>query len=165
MKLEKLSAMAELVSSVAIVVTLGYLAIQTQQNTTAIQANVRQAMLADERELLFKQMDYPFVSPTNGYDGRELTREEQVQLDSWTLAFLRVRENQWLQFQNGVIDEATWDTYRFAIPYVLTTENGRSLWEARSVRGEFDDGFIRNVDELLAESPVQAISGARAVRQ
>jgi len=155
-KLEKWSAVAEIVSSVAILLTLGYLAIQTSQNTQAIQASIRQAMLTDEREMLFKQMDYPFVSPINGYVGRELTREEQVQLDTWTLAFLRVRENQWLQYHNGVIDEATWNTYRYAIQVILSTEYGASFWELRSGRGEFDGGFVRDVNELLANSPFTA---------
>jgi hypothetical protein len=35
MKLDKIAAVAEIISSVAIVVTLGYLAIQTRQNTEA----------------------------------------------------------------------------------------------------------------------------------
>ena len=59
----KWSAVAEIVSSIAILVTLGYLAIQTSQNT---QACIRQSMLTDEREMLFKQMDYPFVSRLTG---------------------------------------------------------------------------------------------------
>lgn len=155
MKLEKWSAVAEIVSSVAILLTLAYLAIQTSQNTQAIQASIRQAMLADERELLFKVMDYPFVSPF-GYVGRELTIDEQAQLETWNLMFMRNRENQWLQYQNGVIDAATWNTYRSAIPVILATEYGASSWERRSGRGEFDSGFVRNVNELLANPPVAA---------
>ena len=60
-KLEKLSALAELVSAIAILVTLGYLAIQTQQNTAAIQASVRQAMLSDDMELIHQLIDYPML--------------------------------------------------------------------------------------------------------
>ena len=58
------SAIAELVSSIAILATLAYLAIQTQQNTQALQASVRQSMLTEDRELLYKQMDYPFMDWT-----------------------------------------------------------------------------------------------------
>jgi hypothetical protein len=38
--------------------------IQTQQNTQAIQTTARQAMLAENRELLFKQMVYAFFDST-----------------------------------------------------------------------------------------------------
>ena len=61
MKIEKLSAIAELISSVAVVVTLVYLAVHTQQNTTAIQASIRQAMLTDDRELFLSQIEFPIV--------------------------------------------------------------------------------------------------------
>jgi len=50
----------------------------------SVRRDFRQAILTDEREMLFKQMDYPFVSPVDRYVGMELTREEKVQLDSWT---------------------------------------------------------------------------------
>jgi len=150
MKLEKLSALAELVSSVAIVLTLGYLAVQTRQNTLAIQATVRQAMLTEDRELLFKQMEYPFVSLR--YPTEELTVEQQIQLDSWTLVFFRARENHWLQYQNGVIDEATWVAYRQPLYNLLAREYYRALWREYSERGDFDLGFVEQVNEFLRES-------------
>lgn len=150
MKLEKLSALAELVSSVAIVLTLGYLAVQTRQNTLAIQATVRQAMLTEDRELLFKQMEYPFVSLR--YPTEELTVEQQIQLDSWTLVFFRARENHWLQYQNGVIDEATWVAYRQPLYNLLAREYYRALWREYSERGDFDLGFVEQVNGFLRES-------------
>lgn len=64
-------------------------------------------MLVEDRELLFRQMEFPFVA-AGEYNERELTRDEKVQLISFLVAMVRVRENQWLQYQNGVIDEATW---------------------------------------------------------
>lgn len=154
MKLEKLSALAELVSAVAIVVTLGYLAIQTRQNTAAVQAAVRQSMLIEDRELLFKQMEFPFVA-AGEYNERELTREEQVQLISFLVAMVRVRENQWLQYQNGVIDEATWATYRVPLEIILSQPFSREWWQVRSKAGEFTEGFVNDVNDLLADMPIQ----------
>ena len=48
----KWSAIAEVLSSVAIVATLLYLVIQTQQNAAAIQASSRQTMLMADWEVL-----------------------------------------------------------------------------------------------------------------
>ena len=150
MNVEKLSAIAELISSVAVVVTLGYLAIQTQQNTTAIQASVRQAMLTDDREMLLNQIEFPVV--VTGRTGSEdLTDEELVQVAASLVAFVRVKENQWLQYQNGVIDEETWSTYKAPIPLVLSTDFCRSWWRNRSGRGEFDEGFVTMVNATLGE--------------
>jgi len=154
MRLEKLSAMAELVSAIAIVVTLGYLAIQTQQNTTAVQAEVRQSMLANDLELLFRQMEYPHVA-SGEYAARDLTSDEEVQLISWLTVFVRVRENQWLQYKNGVIDEKSWATYRSPIRNVLSQEFSRHFWEVRSAAGEFDSGFVDDINSLLANTPIR----------
>ena len=149
MKLEKLAAIAEIVSSVAIVMTLGYLAIQTQQNAAAIRATIRQGMLSEETQLLLSQLPYPFINSTT-LDERELTPDQRIQVRTWTTAFLRVRENHWLQFQAGVIDEATWRAYRLPIRIVLGTRVGQEEWEFRKDRGEFAQGFVDDVNGFLA---------------
>jgi hypothetical protein len=153
----KWSSIAEILSAAAILVTLAYLAvqtrylaIQTEQNTAAIQATVRQAMLNDDRELLFQQMAYPATYLAR-FDDSELSDETLIQLAQYLVATIRVRENQWLQYQNGVIDERTWLTYREAIPIVFPTGFERAWWRNRSAAGEFDAGFVEMVNALLEE--------------
>ncbi len=160
MKLEKLSALAELVSAIAIVVTLGYLAIQTQQNTAAIQASVRQAMLANDVELIRQQLDYPELVTGRAGDA-DLSNEDLVRLTANLLAVVRSRENQWLQYQNGVIDERSWRTYQMAIPAKLSTDFMRSWWRNRTAREEFDEGFVATVDKLLDENPPRPAQSIR----
>ena len=68
-----------------------YLATQTEQNTAAVQASVRQAILYREnRESLYKIIEYPFL-------GRacNLTEEQKTQTRAYLAAFLRMRENYW----------------------------------------------------------------------
>ena len=132
---------------------LGYLAVQTQQNTAAIQASVRQSMIADDRELLFQQMEFPHVAP--GEYNRELTAEEEVQLISWLIAFIRVRESHWLQYQNGVVDEATWATYRAPLAIILSQPLSRLYWDTQSKAGQFDPGFVADIDSFRADTQVQ----------
>ena len=149
MKLEKISAIAEIVSSVAIVLTLVYLTVQTQQNTSALQASVRQGMLAEETQLILSQLDYPYLNAMN-LDNQELDPNQRLQARTWITAFLRVRENHWLQYQAGVIDATTWQAYRLPIRIVLTTNIGREEWGLRRNRGEFAQGFVDDVDQFLA---------------
>ncbi|MGD8809227.1 MAG: hypothetical protein PVG24_06460 [Gammaproteobacteria bacterium] len=58
-----IGAITQIVGMIAVVVTLVYLAIQTKQNTSATQAAVRQAMLTEDRELLMRHLDFPYLSP------------------------------------------------------------------------------------------------------
>ena len=54
MKIEKLAALAEIIAAFAIVLTLGYLAIQTSQNTAATNSSARQASLDAELSLFYQ---------------------------------------------------------------------------------------------------------------
>ena len=130
-------------------VTLGYLAVETRQNTLAIQATVRHSMLAEDRELLFKQMDYAALFTMETGD---MSPEEMRQATSWGTTFLRTREYYWLQYQAGVIDERTWLSYRGPVLRILG-EGGfefvRLYWQRYS-QDDFDPGFVEHVEELLA---------------
>ena len=154
MSLTKISALAEIVSSVAILVTLVYLAIEMRQNTVATQGVIRQEMLADDRELILTAIEFPITQSGRFHDLSELSDDEIVQLGSFLIAFTRSRESQWLQYQNGVIDETTWYGYREALKTVLSSELTRSWWLNRISRGEYDQGFVDNVNELLADAPI-----------
>ena len=151
----KWSAIAEILGAVGILITLAYLAlqtrylaVQTEQNTAAIQASVRQAMVSEDRESLYKIIEYPFLNrPCN------LTPEQTEQTRAYLMAFLRIRENHWVQYQQGVLDEGTWQVYRKPLSgVVLRWELGRKLWQ--DSRADIDVGFAENVDELLRETPL-----------
>ncbi len=150
----KLSAMSEILSSVAILVTLVYLAIQTQQNADAIQADTRQAILTADQELLMRAMEEPELHLLRYKP--ELTDEEKIRLGAYWIAFIRMRENNWLQYQNGVLDEATWDSYRSSIVTGLANSRARTFWQNVAVSREmFDSEFVSLVNELLADEPVR----------
>ena len=59
MQISRLSAISEIVSSPATLVTLGYLAVETTQNTRAIEATSRQATLARDLEGLYLNVANP----------------------------------------------------------------------------------------------------------
>ena len=149
MNITKVAAWSEIVSSVAILATLAYLAVQTQQNTAAIQAQTRQAVLDADLAVLHMWSTNPQIAL--GLSGRgELNEAEQMAVYFAFGAFMRTRENHWLQYQNGVLDEATWKSYRNAIPFVLSTKRGRDYWA--HAHG-FDDGFMDEVNKLIDGEP------------
>ena len=118
-------------------------------------------MLESDRALLLLQVESPEISIARDTDS-DLSDEDAVRLASYLVATVRVRENQWLQYQNGVIDERTWLTYRTPIVAVFSTERTRSWWQNRSANGEFDQGFVDMVNQLLADNPLQP---ARSLKQ
>ena len=65
MNWEALGTIAEIIGALVVVGTVMYLAIQTRQHTLAVQASVRMAMLSEDRELLFKNIEFPFTAFPN----------------------------------------------------------------------------------------------------
>ncbi len=149
-----LSAIGEILSSGAILVTLIYLAIQTRQNADATQANTRQAILAADQQFLAQITDDPELYSIRAKP--ELTEDEKIRLSALLTTFVRMRENNWLQYQNGVLDEATWESYRGAIVAQLGSPRARIWWQNFAVgTGMFDSEFTALVDDLLKNSPAR----------
>lgn len=152
MKWAKLSAIAEILSSIAIVVTLIYLAIQTQQNTAALQANSRDAVLEADLQHLYRIVDDPAIWLS--YSKEDLTDEEKVRLFHFLGAFIRIRERDWLQYRSGALDEETWSAFQVALIGTLSSMNTRKWWDAVSESGGFDAAFVEHLNSALADQPI-----------
>jgi len=151
MQVSRLSAIAEIVSSVAILVTLVYLAIQTTQNTRALDATSRQATLARDVEALYLTVANPRL--LFNLVNKNMTDEEKAQLSSFLFAFTRLREANYLDWKSGALDDATWESYLSAITGPFTYEQPRKWWAHYRSSG-FDPGFVELVDASLANTPV-----------
>ena len=142
MKFEKLSATAELVSSIAIVVTLIYLAIQSHQTNTMLLGNSRQAMLEADLTYLTLATNYP-EAIANIYPLNSTMRREMSMIS----IMMRTREFAWFQFQNGIMDETTFEAYISNLSLVLAGEVGQEWWDTFS--GVLDPKFLAYVSRRL----------------
>ncbi len=148
----KTSAIAETLSSVAILITLVYLVVEIQQNAEATQAETRQAMLDSDQQYLQLFIDSPeigllFLKP-------DLSDEERIRLSNVLLTLVRMRESNWLQYENGALDSVTWQAYLGSLIGPLSGAQSRAWWENFGVERIFNSEFISLVDELLAAQPL-----------
>ncbi|MGK0259952.1 MAG: hypothetical protein ACI96M_003396 [Candidatus Azotimanducaceae bacterium] len=148
----KASAMAEILSSVAILVTLVYLAIEIQQNTAATQAEVRQSMLEVDQQHLQLFIDDPSLNLL--WYKPELTDEERVRLSYFIITHLRMRESNWLQYEAGVLDRVTWESYKGSLIAIFASPQTRTWWKNFGVQRLFDTRFIAEVDDLIEKGPI-----------
>ena len=150
----ELSVVSEILGSLAIVITLIYLAIQTRQNADATLANTRQELLAADQQLLLQfiqdsELELIRYKP-------ELTEREKARLGWVFVTFTRMRENNWLQYQNGVLDKETWESYRGSIVAMFGNLRGKTWWQNYVVDfGLADPRFASEVSELLASAPTR----------
>jgi hypothetical protein len=148
MTMADLATWSQLLSSLAVLITLVYLAIEVKQNTEALHAQTRQSLLAGGQAELFKLVECPEML-ANFTRLETLTTEAYAQLHSYLLVVMRAREFAWLQYQKGIIDEDQWQT-ELAVIYVnLTTKRTRSWWNKIGCH-VFNPRFAEFVEDTLA---------------
>jgi len=118
---------------VAIVITLIYLAIQTQQNTQALQAAARLDSMNAEVEMLYQFLAYP---PGSILEVTGSTREEYQELMLYSAMF-NLRRNMWLQYKNGAMDRETWEPYERSLVSLLGPGS--------PIRKAWDNGFAGSI--------------------
>jgi hypothetical protein len=153
MNWDMLSAIGEMSGSAAVLATLIYLALQTRQNTASIQASTRQAILEADLQFLFHITDDPELASLRFKS--ELTDDEKIRLSAYWLAFVRMREVLWLQYQNGVLDERTWESYLNSIR-ALSSSKFAAWWKKLSISQlGLDPDFVSMVTEIVESTPEQ----------
>lgn len=164
-KLSKLSSISEIISSLAVLLTLVYLALQTnqiskqtqilteqsRQNTEAILSSSRQDALESELELIYIMLEKPHLYT---YDLKlesrpEYSDEELLDILILAIAYFRIRENLWLQFDSGVLDSKLWESYlNQTISDFANDPFTKEVWSLWS--NSFDKGFVEALNEKLA---------------
>ncbi len=153
MNWNKTSAIAEILSSFAILVTLVYLTIEIGQNRVTLQANSRQAQQTADAESLAQVLDAPelWLNLSNP----NMTDSDKVQLSAYLISFVIRRQTAWLQYQAGAIDEATWAGNQFGLIDILSYSESRKWWEFYDSISAFDPSFTESVSQLLEAEPIR----------
>ena len=147
----KLADLSEIVSSVAIVVTLIYLTVEVRQNTDATRAQTAQAILQSAQSELRDLIEHPDIALSIQKKG-PLTVEENVKLDAYLANAMRGREFAWIQFQNKTIDESNWNGELAVTRVLLDSSRIRDWWNKLGCHYMSDD-FVQFVDQLIEAEP------------
>jgi hypothetical protein len=151
MNTSKLADIAEIFSSVAILITLVFLVVQMQQNTQAIQTQTRESMYSGTQQQIQTLIEFPIYAELQ--DKPDWSAIEKFRTHLILTSAFRGSEFHWFQYQNDVIDEATFKSYSNAIPFFLADSKRRAWW--RNIgRGAFDAGFVEYVDSLIEDRPI-----------
>lgn len=136
-----------IVSSVAIVATLGYLAVQAKQTNNALMANSRQAALEAELAFTDQLVNNPDLFRLTFEGAREPV--ERARVLAHTIGFIRSREFLWTQYKFGMIDKLTLRSYlRGSISY-LNRPAAREIWDDQKQWS--DPELAEFLDELLGQ--------------
>ena len=128
-----INAVVQLLGMLGIIISLIFVGLemrQSQRIAIAGQYQARAAMNAASLQAAIEAgIDF---SAQSGLSQSNLTSEEQVQQRNFTnLAYTRI-DNDYYQYQQGLIDEETWRKKLFSIKSWYNNCDLREVWERRS---------------------------------
>jgi len=150
MEMTALFAWLEAASSLAVLITLIYLARQIRQENVLLRSEARQALVATDQAHICKFIDHPDLAKT--FAGKKpATEDEKMRMNFWIIASLRAREFEWTQYNSGALDKETWFAYSQVIFFTLGTERSRQYWKA--CKGFFNPRFVEYVEGMIKDAP------------
>lgn len=154
MKLREYALIAEIVSGVAIVVTLIFLIVEVNANTNATLAANRQSLASRTEALLLAQSTSPDIARlvTKARNDEEFTEEERYQFAGHVAGYLRLAEEAYLQFLDGHLDGEYWRTRaENLVDSRLSNQPARELWIEWEQKGWFTPEFTGWLNNELEE--------------
>ena len=153
MNWEALGAIGEVAGAVAVVLTLGYLALQMRQNTRAVRvASFHQVADSFSAVSLSVVQDPTLVSLLlrARLDPESLTREEHARLRFFLLTLFRRAESMFFHSEQGTLQRESWQGIRMTLADTLATSLGQRWWSENALR--FNPSFRTYVGaELLGK--------------
>ena len=148
---DRLNKWLSLAANFGVLVGIFFLVIEIRQNTNALYAESRQAVLSGAQHELLMQLNNPDIH-LSIIKPEPLTPQEHVRLSVFLTTSLKAKEFAWLQYQDGVIDEEQWRSEVVVIGIIFDAQRNRKWWEMLG-REFFKGGFRDFVDDLIASQP------------
>lgn len=139
---------AEIAGIAALVISLLLVVFELRQNTNALQGATTDAISERQQFELYWSSELAPVFVKAIRTPEQLTAAETWQLSEWHTAAIAARQNEFLQYTLGLINEAEWRTTEGVIQLMFSFKWSQDWWRAyREVPWNGD--FIRRVDELV----------------
>lgn len=154
MTLEQYAYIAEITGVIIVVVTLLHLSVQVRQGANLMRSESRQALMNNDRDVLLAYLEHQDLFDKMAKP-EALSAQDQRRFSFLWIVNMRNREHEWLQYKDGILDEATWMSYRNIIPLTLSAKRHRIWWN--NIKTDFDSAFVEIVDQLIDEIPESEI--------
>ena len=151
MSLGDLAALASLVSSVAVLVSLLFLGFQMRQSNRN-QRSLMQQGRSDRNVDLLSRLTDPRLSEilARASGGETLTDAECFALYAFEAAVLWSYEDSFFQFHAGMLDSKSWASDVATLKRLLSNPTYRAVW--RAARGGIGDEYKSFLDGLATQA-------------
>ena len=151
MSLNDLATLASLASSVAVLVSLLFLAVQVRQSNRNQRSLMQQGRTTRNVDLLFRLAD-PKISKlwARLATGEPLEDEEYYMLYGYMASVFWSYEDSFFQFRSGMLEVSSWVSDLATLKRLLSNPAYRGVWIA--VRSAIGDEYRSFLDGLVVEA-------------
>jgi hypothetical protein len=152
-----ISAISELVASVAVVVSLIYVGAQIKQNSLESKITRTQNLVSansDANALIASDAELSRIVRTGMLDYDTLPEDEKFRFAIIFFSFLNKYDFSYHEYKAGRIEEVIWGKIKYDITVFMKLPGAHSWWQNDKER--FSREFISYVDGLVAESQAPA---------
>jgi hypothetical protein len=134
-----------------VVLSLLLVVFELRQNTNALRGSTFDAITEHGQFELYWSSEIAPIVVKAIQDPSQLDVVESFRLGEWLTSAMNARQNEFVQYQLGLIDERSWETLENVIQVMLGYEWAREWW---SIYGTnfVNREFVAKVDELMEGS-------------
>jgi len=154
MTLEQLFYVAQIVASVGVIASLGFIAVQIRANTAALQRSEHNSTMAQWtviRMAIAQNRDIAELMTAGLHGELPLDAADQLRLEQVLAENAWAAYHIWDRTQRGIFPRGTFElTGGALLRGLLGTARGGSWWESAKQTG-FIPGFVADVDAMLVK--------------
>src|SRR5581483_7014171 len=144
MDLTTISTVAQVVSAIAVIISLVYLAIQIRQNTQAVRNSTHHALTVtrlDYIALVVQNPDLSRILRLGSQDLNALNDDERQRFHLLMYYLFSAGENFYYQNRQGVLDAEQWERWSATLRHYFTQPGIRTWFSSSPIR--FAEGFAQ----------------------
>lgn len=151
-RIDLVTAVTQIVSAFAVVITLALLIVSVRDNTAVLKAtsaaesrdslaamNDWHLMLGEKHFALMLRASVPEARP------EDFTDAERLYLTTVQRSFFRRAEAQYFRYRNGLLDEDAWQTVRQRVSYNLHSPIDLASWQTDRTQ-VYTAGFVESIE-------------------
>ena len=152
MTIFELGALGEFIGSIAVVLTIGYLAFQIKQNTAAMKASSHHAITDSFNNINIAMSQDPQVARRFRMGSADLSSLDEDELGSYSfqsLAYQRIFETLYYQRKIGTMEEQLFVAEEKTLRWVVSLPGWREWWRSNPI--SLSEEYRAYIDRLIEE--------------
>lgn len=141
-------SVAEIISSLAIVVSLFYIANEYQRSNTLTNRDVENILYNNMKEmdrLLIENVDLAKIILKTSHGGEELTPDELIRYLAFEHIFYDSWESAWYYYQENILEKQNWDSWN---TWFISEVKNKPLISWEGNRKNYDGEFLGYIDNI-----------------